>query len=126
MSEDYGKYIEKYKDIFDYIKDYHTSELVDLMIQKRGNKKDAAKVAAAIAVRNGLKTIDPHTAYHAVRHHTDYLIEKTQKRLNDTSLSEREKKHKIACYCAAIAMRNGLKDDLPIIINIAFKVLKHI
>ena len=54
MSEDYGKYIEKYGDIFDYIKNYHTKELVSILIQKRGNKKEAAKVAAAIAVRNGL------------------------------------------------------------------------
>ena len=122
---DYAKYIEKYKDIFDYIKDYHTQDLVKILLQKRGDdqKKEAAKVAAAIAVRNGLKTIDSHTLYHAARHHTNYLIEKTEKRLHDNSLSEHEKKHKIACYCAAIAIRNGLHDDLPIIIKIALKFI---
>ena len=124
MADDYAVYLEKYKDIISYISNYHTAELVNQLISKRGNKKEAASVAAAIALRNGLKTLDPHTLYHAARHHTDYLIDKTERRWNSSDLDEHTKKHKIACYCAAIAIRNGLHDDWPMLVKIVFKVLK--
>ena len=54
---DYAKYIEKYKDIFDYIKNYHTEDLVKILLQKRGEdqKKEAAKVAAAIDCQKRFK-----------------------------------------------------------------------
>ncbi len=118
---DYSKYIEKYKDIISYATKHHTQELVGILLEKRGQKKEAAKVAAAIALRNGIKTFDPHTVYHSVRHHTSYLIDKTEMRWN-SSLDEQEKKHKIACYCAAIAIRNGFSDDWPIL----WEIIKHL
>ena len=126
MSEDYSKYIEKYRDIFEYIRNYHTQDLIQLLIQKRGDKKEAAKVAAAIAARNSLYAAVGNSPYHTVMHHTDYLIDKAEKRLHDSTLSEQEKRRKITGYCTAIAARNGIHDDLPLIIHIAVKVLKYI
>jgi len=123
---DLSKYMEKYGDIISYLTDYHTADLLDLLLEKREDKKEAAKVAAAVALRNGLHTLDPHTLYHSVRHHTSYLIDKTEMRMQDSDLSDAEKKHKIACYCAAIAVRNGLHDDWPILVEIAKIVIKVI
>ena len=125
---DYAKYIEKYKDIFDYIKDYHTQDLVKILLQKRGDdqKKEAAKVAAAIALRNGFKTIDPRTLNRAAFYHTAHLIDKVEQKWYDSSLDNSKKRRKISRYSAAIAIRNGIHDDLPLIIHIAVKILKII
>jgi predicted amidohydrolase YtcJ len=35
---DYEKYIEKYKDIFDYVKDYHTEDLIKILPEELANK----------------------------------------------------------------------------------------
>ncbi len=123
---DYEKYIEKYKDIFDYVKNYHTEDLIKILLQKRGNdqKKEAAKVAAAIALRNGFRTIDPRTLHRAALYHTAHLIDKVEQKWYDTNLDTFTKRGKIARYSAAIAIRNGIHDDWPVIIHIAVKILK--
>lgn len=125
---DYEKYIEKYKDIFDYIKDYRTEDLVKILLQKRGEtqKKEAAKVAAAIALRNGLRTIDIRTFHRFALYHTAHLIDKVEEKWYDSSLDDFTKRGKIARYSAAIAARNGIHDDWPMIVHIAVKILKII
>lgn len=120
MAEDLSFYIKKYGDIIKYAKDYHTAELVPLLLQNRGDahKKQAAKIAAAIALRNSIKTFDVRTLHRAAFYHTAHLIDKVEEKTNSSSLSDREKKHKISRYCAAIAIRNGLRDDWPILLKL--------
>ncbi len=119
MAEDMSFYLKKYGNIIKYATNYHTDSLVPLLLQNRGeeHKKQAAEIAAAIALRNSIKTFDVRTLHRAAFYHTAHLIDKVEEKSN-SSLSEREKKHKISRYCAAIAIRNGLHDDWPVLLKL--------
>ena len=122
----YKDVIERNKDTFNYFKNYHTDELVKLLIEQRDNKKEAAKIAAAIAMRNFLRTITPKTAFRAAVYHTDHLIGKVEEKWYSNELDDSKKRSKVAHYCAAIAIRNGIHDDLPLLLELGITILKHI
>ena len=122
----YKDVIDRNKDTFNYFKNYHTAELVKMLIKEKGNKKQSAKIAAAIAMRNFLQTITPKTAFRATAYHTDHLIDKVQEKWYSNELSDSKKRSKVAHYCAAIAIRNGIHDDLPLLLELAFKIGKHL
>ena len=118
MSVDYDKYIKKYKSILEYAMKYHTDELVRMLLTKKGQRKEIVNLSAAIALRNGIRTLNPKTLFRAVFYHTDHLVDKVEEKWNSAELSEQRKRNKISRYCAAISYRNGLHDDWPLIVEV--------
>lgn len=104
-----------------YIMDYHTADLVKMLLKNRDNKEEAVNVSAAIALRNGYKTVNPKTLARATNH-TDHLIDKVQEKWYSDEYSDQRKKRKVARYCAAICIRNGIHDEFPTILKILMKV----
>ena len=108
--------------IVNYVKDYHTDELVELLMENRNDRKEIINISAAIALRNGYRTLTPKTAFRAI-YSTDHMIEKINEKWYSSALSEREKKNKVAHYCAAIAIRNGLHDEWPTLVKLVLKFI---
>ena len=54
---------------------------------------------------------------------TDHMVGKVDEKWYSSDLSESEKKSKVAHYCAAIAIRNGLHDEWPTLVKLVLKFI---